>query len=274
MRWFLVLVISVASAQTFELNPKAVRQGQTLRVSSTGPAAVARMNGRTVRLFMQEDGGRLGLMPVPVNEPPGAHTVEFLGSDGSVLHTAVVTVRDARFPEQNVVVGKAQQQLRPSPGEMEAVAALRETISEARHWDEPFASPLAGCMNSPFGVRRLHNGEPTGNYHRGVDQRSPAGRPIRAAAGGTIRIARMFRLHGGTVGIDHGQGVTSIYLHLSGFAVKEGGIVDKGDVIGYVGSTGFATGPHLHWGLNVNGVPVNPLQWVPLRPCAARSKRK
>jgi murein DD-endopeptidase MepM/ murein hydrolase activator NlpD len=127
-------------------------------------------------------------------------------------------------------------------------------------------------MNSPFGVRRLHNSEPTGNYHRGLDQRSKRGTPVRAITGGVVRIVRMFNLHGGTVGIDHGEGVTSFYLHLSRFHVKEGARVRGGDVVGYAGSTGFATGPHLHWQLTVNGVPVNPHQWVEgIAPCPEKA---
>jgi murein DD-endopeptidase MepM/ murein hydrolase activator NlpD len=143
-----------------------------------------------------------------------------------------------------------------------------------RHWEEPFLAPTSGCMNSPFGVQRLHNGKPTGNYHRGVDQRGPNGRPIVAAASGVVRIARMFNVHGGTVGIDHGQGLTSIYIHMSKIAAEEGAMVKKGDVIGYIGSTGFSTGPHLHWGINVHGVPVQPLQWVKLTPCGAAPAKK
>jgi murein DD-endopeptidase MepM/ murein hydrolase activator NlpD len=74
--------------------------------------------------------------------------------------------------------------------------------------------------------------------------------------------------HGGTAGIDDGQGLSSIYLHLSKFAVKEGAAVAKGGVIGYVGSTGRSTATHLHWSLYVNGVPVNPRQWPKVQPCA------
>jgi murein DD-endopeptidase MepM/ murein hydrolase activator NlpD len=77
-----------------------------------------------------------------------------------------------------------------------------------------------------------------------------------------VQIARMYRLHGGTVGIDHGQGIGSIYIHMSSIKVKPGDIVKKGDTIGTVGSTGFATGPHLHWGMYVNGLPINPNQWI------------
>jgi murein DD-endopeptidase MepM/ murein hydrolase activator NlpD len=119
-------------------------------------------------------------------------------------------------------------------------------------------------------VQRLLNGKPTGDYHGGIDQRSPAGHPVRAVAAGTVRVVRMFSLRGGTVGIDHGQGLASMYLHLSKFATSEGAAVKKGEVIGYIGSTGRSSGPHLHWSLYANQVPVNPAQWVPLQACGKR----
>jgi murein DD-endopeptidase MepM/ murein hydrolase activator NlpD len=92
--------------------------------------------------------------------------------------------------------------------------------------------------------------------------------PIHTAAAGDVKLAGEFALHGGTVGIDHGQGLKSIYLHMSKVAAKEGDHVQAGDVIGYVGSTGRSTGAHLHWALYANGEPVNPLQWLHLTPCA------
>jgi murein DD-endopeptidase MepM/ murein hydrolase activator NlpD len=226
------------------------------------------MNGQTIRLFPQSDGTRLGLMPVSVRVAPGSYKVEFLDDGGAVLSSAPVRVRDARFPKQNITLSRRTQALKPSPGEMETVAALRKTVSDARHWDEPFAKPVPGCLTSPFGVQRLYNGKPSGSYHSGIDQRGAEGTPILATAGGTVKIARLFNIHGGTVGIDHGQGVTSAYLHMSKLAVTEGAAVSKGDVIGYVGTTGRSTAPHLHWGISVNGVHVNPLGWVEVAPCA------
>jgi len=124
-------------------------------------------------------------------------------------------------------------------------------------------------MTSRFGVQRYLNGKPTGNFHAGLDQRSPAGTPVHAMDGGIVKIVREWNLHGRTVGIDHGQGLESIYLHMSKLAVAEDAAVKKGDVIGYVGSTGRSTGPHLHWSLYANGVPVNPLDWVQVAPCSA-----
>lgn len=275
MRWVLLLVSAAAFGQSFDLKPATVPQGETIRVS--GAAESARMNGRTVPLFPQPDGASLGLMPVPVDERPGKYPVEFLAKNGQVLHSATVTVLDARYPRQNIILGKAQQALKPAPGEMETVAAFRSTVSPQRYWQEPFAAPVEGCMSSLFGVRRLYNGKYSGSFHTGVDQRAPAGRPIRALASGVVRLVRDYNVHGGTVGIDHGQGLESIYLHMSGFAVKEGQTIREGDVIGYVGSTGRSTAPHLHWSLYANGVPVSPLQWVKLKPCAAppaKSRRK
>jgi murein DD-endopeptidase MepM/ murein hydrolase activator NlpD len=131
-------------------------------------------------------------------------------------------------------------------------------------------------MVSPFGVKRLHNGKPTGSYHGGIDQRGAEGSEIRAVASGTVRLVRPFAVSGNTVGVDHGQGFESLYLHMSKFQAMDGQRVQKGDVLGYVGSTGRSTAPHLHWSLMANGVSVNPAQWMTFTPCenAPRKTRK
>jgi murein DD-endopeptidase MepM/ murein hydrolase activator NlpD len=142
---------------------------------------------------------------------------------------------------------------------MEAIEAFKNTVSPTRYWEStPFQLPVSHCMNSPFGVKRFYNGLFSGNYHKGLDQKSPAGTPIKAITGGIIKIARPYQLHGGTVAVDHGQGIGSIYIHMSKILVKPNQIVQAGEPLGLVGSTGFAMGPHLHWGLYVFGIPVNP----------------
>jgi murein DD-endopeptidase MepM/ murein hydrolase activator NlpD len=275
MRRFLALAAVCASGQTFHIEPSTAKQGDVIRVSAAAPATSARMLTRTIRLFPQAGGGgNLGLMPVAADQQPGKLRLEILGANGTVLNAADVTVADAHFPEQNVKLEPRIEALRAAPGEIETVTAFRNTVSDVRHWQEPFARPVAGCMSSPFGVKRLHNGKPTGNYHGGIDQRSPAGQPIHVIAAGVVRMVREFNLHGSIVGVDHGQGLTSTYLHMSKFAVAEGGVVKRGDIAGYVGSTGRSTGPHLHWGVTVNGVAVNPAQWLQLTPCGAASKPK
>jgi murein DD-endopeptidase MepM/ murein hydrolase activator NlpD len=230
------------------------------------------MKDRTIRLFPQADGTSFGLMPVPVDQRPGDYKVELLDKRGTAVATVSIQVVDAHFPEQNVVIEQSLAELKPSPGETEAVTAFRNAVSEVRYWSEPFALPVRGCMTSPFGVHRYMNGKPTGNFHGGLDQRSPAGTPVHAVDGGIVKIVREWNLHGRTVGVDHGQGLESIYLHMSKLVATEGATVKKGDVVGYVGSPGRSTAPHLHWSLYANGVSVNPLDWVQVVPCSAAKK--
>lgn len=247
---------------------KTVRQGETIPVviRNAGPGRFengwAVLETKKVPLFYQNTGDYLALVPISVTQKPGKYQLSLVDGTGHTEHAESVQVQDARFPRQNISVGKSTKSLEPLPGEMEAIGALKMNVSDMRYWSEPFASPTPDCMNSLFGVLRYHNGKPTGDYHKGVDLRSPSGRPIKAITGGKVKIAKMYRLHGGTVGLDHGQGMGSIYIHMSKIAVKEGEMVKPGEVIGYVGATGFATGPHLHWGMYVNGLPVNPSQWV------------
>ena len=268
MRLILTMLVCAACAQAADL-PRTIQQGSTLRIQAPAAAVSARMNDRTIQLFPQ-DGGSLGLMPVAVDQKPGDYKVDLLDKDGKSISSLPIRVLDAHFPRQNVVIEQSLAELKPAPGETETATEFRNAVSEVRYWSEPLALPVQGCMTSPFGVQRYMNGKPTGNFHGGWDQRSPAGTPVHAVADGIVKIARDWKLHGRTVGIDHGQGLESIYLHMSKLAVAEGATVKKGEVVGYVGSTGRSTAPHLHWSLYANGLPVNPRDWVQAAPCAAR----
>jgi murein DD-endopeptidase MepM/ murein hydrolase activator NlpD len=271
----LAFFISIAAcAQTVRVEPVSPKQGDTVKVFASPPAVSVRLADRTARLFPQQVGAPLALVPISVFTAPGRYQLELIDAAGQVVSRHPINIRDARFRKQNVVLSPAVQELKPAPGEVETVRALRNTVTETRHWDEPFVRPVPGCMTSPFGNLRMHNGKPTGSYHSGLDLRGASGTPIVATAAGTVRIARMLNVHGGTIGIDHGQGVTSTYLHMSGFAVKEGAAVGKGDVVGFVGTTGRSTAPHLHWAIAVNGHQVNPSQWVSIPPCTAPPKKR
>lgn len=252
----LILALFAASVVAAPLEvADSVKQGTVLRLQADG--ATVEFLGRRIPIF---DG--LGLVPVPVTQAAGTFPLKVFDKAKKVLFEQSITVLDGNYPRQNIRASKSMKSLTPLPGEREAINALKATESAKRSWIEPFVPPTSDCRNSPFGVKRYHNGVFSGRFHGGVDLRSPHGRPVVAAAGGVVRIAQMFRLHGGTIGIDHGQGVVSLYLHLSKVAVPEGTEVKAGDLVGYVGATGFATGPHLHWALNVHGVPVQPEQWT------------
>ena len=270
--WIGLALASLGLARAAELQVTAeAPQGGVIHVDGApaqAATAVLGAAGRPVQLFGSPDGFRHGLIPVLYNLKPGPHTLTLRDQSGAILHSTAVAVRNARFPVQNIQATKAMKSLAPAPGELETMRDLNQTVTPVRRWEDILSAPTPHCVNSPFGVTRLHNGKPSGNYHRGLDQASPAKTPIRAAASGMVKVAKMFVMHGGTVGIDHGQGLTSHYLHMSKILATEGQQVKQGDVIGEVGSTGFATGPHLHWGLYLFAVPVNARHWTPeLKSC-------
>jgi murein DD-endopeptidase MepM/ murein hydrolase activator NlpD len=268
MRFIISVLVCAFCAPALE-QPENVKQGGVLRLHGPGGAVAARMEERTIRLFPQGDGGAFGLMPIPADQKPGPYKVDLLDARNAVLSSVPVTVLDAHFRKQNVLIEQSVAELKPSPGEAETSTSFRQAVSEVRYWSEPLTIPVHGCMTSPYGVQRYLNGKPTGNIHGGLDQRAPAGTPVRAVADGVVKIVKEWKLHGHTVGIDHGQGLESMYQHLSRFAVAEGATVKKGDVIGYSGSTGRSNAPHLHWTLYVNSVPVNPLEWIKVASCSA-----
>jgi murein DD-endopeptidase MepM/ murein hydrolase activator NlpD len=266
---------SAADAQQCTVKPASIPLGQTVRLRCEIPAATARLNGRTVRLFKQESGDWQGLMPVAVADTPGSYPVEFLAGDGATLAAVSLTIRKTIFPSQNVTLAPQIEALHSTTEEMQTLTTFRDSVSDVKYWQDPLVAPLPGCVISPFGVKRLHNGKATGEFHMGIDQRGAEGTPILAVATGVVKIVQPFNVLGGTVAIDHGQGLETMYLHMSKLNVELGARVNKGDVIGYVGATGRANGPHLHWVVYVNGVPVNPQQWVSLNSCdTAKQKPK
>ncbi len=269
----MLLFASIASAQNCTAKPSSIPLGQTVRLRCEVPAATARLNGRTVRLFKQESGDWLGLMPVAVAAAPGTFPIEFLAEDGTTLVSVSLTIRKTVFPSQNVTLAPQIEALHTTTEEMQTLTAFRDSVSDIKYWRDPLVPPLPGCVISPFGVKRLHNGKPTGEFHAGIDQRATDGTPIRAVAAGVVKIVQPFNVLGGTVAVDHGQGLETMYLHMSKLNVELGAHVSKGDVIGYVGATGRANGPHLHWVVYVNGVPVNPQQWVALKQCTTAKKK-
>src|SRR5262249_13697761 len=265
--FFFCAVADSLSAQECSLSPKSVNLGETLRLTCSGEVTSAKWNDRTIRLFPQPDGKKFGLMPVSVKDQPGPSSIEFLSKDGSTLATEKFLVRATHFPSENVRLAPDIEALHSTPDEIKLLTDFRNEVSDSRFWQDPLQPPVDVCVTSPFGVKRLHNGKPTGEFHGGVDQRTPAGEAIRAIADGKVAFARKFNVLGNAAGIDHGQGLESMYLHMSQLVVADGAPVKKGDVLGYAGSTGRSTGPHLHWVLYANGVNVNAAQWIKLQAC-------
>ncbi len=261
-------------AQECTVSPKQVKLGDTLRITCPADFASAKLHDRVAKLYPQADGKRFGLFPISVKDIPGSFPLTLSRNDAGPPKTLEVMIRKTIFPSQNVTLSPEIEGLHSTPDEIGLLNNFKENISDARSWADPLTPPVTGCMTSPFGVKRLHNGKTTGEYHGGVDQRTPEGEPIRAVAAGTVTFAKQFNVLGNAVGVDHGQGLESMYLHMSRLVAAPGAAVQRGDILGYAGSTGRSTGPHLHWVLYVNGVNVNPAQWVKLQPCSPAAKKR
>jgi murein DD-endopeptidase MepM/ murein hydrolase activator NlpD len=266
--------VTPLQAQKCSVLPAPVKLGQTLRITCPADFTSVKLNERSAKLYLQPDGNRFGLLPISVKDAPGTFSLLISRNGAGEPQNLPVVIRKTIFPSQNVKLSPEIESLRSTPEEMALLTSFRDAISETRSWEDPLQPPVSGCMTSPFGVKRLHNGKPTGEYHGGVDQRTPEGEAIRAVAAGTITFAKQFNVLGNAVGIDHGQGLESMYLHMSRLVVAPGVAVQRGDILGYAGSTGRSTGPHLHWVLYVNGVNVNPAQWVKLVPCSGAAKKR
>ena len=143
--------------------------------------------------------------------------------------------------------------------EQALVTAARERDDERADFALPFQWPVQGRISGRFGNARVYNGQP-GAGHSGMDIAAPDGTPVKAPAGGVVTFASPdLYLTGGTVLLDHGHGVSSNFLHLSRIDVRVGDRIEPGQVIGAVGATGRATGPHLHWGMNWFDTRIDPL---------------
>jgi murein DD-endopeptidase MepM/ murein hydrolase activator NlpD len=144
--------------------------------------------------------------------------------------------------------------------ELAQINAARGINSDSKGWRQTFIWPAKGRISGQFGSQRIYNGDP-GSYHSGVDIAAPAGTYYVAPADGVVTLAATspFTLEGNLLMIDHGMGLNSAFLHSSEILVKEGQVVKRGEPIGRIGSTGSATGPHLHWSMKWNQARIDPI---------------
>lgn len=253
-----------AQESLLHVQPPSPRQGEVLFVRLRAPAALApRVTWRKAELPMYAAGdGWTAALPVAADTPHGGHTVTVRYEEDGEPRTLsrVVEVAKVTFPIQRLRMSGAKSSLYTYPGvekEDATIRAAAHAVSETSHWTGDWTLPAKGRFSTPFGVRRFRNGKQVGR-HSGLDIAAPTGTPVVAPAAGTVALAGGFKKHGNTVVLDHGQGVTSIYIHLSKIEVKTGQKVARGARLGRVGSTGASTGPHLHWSVYTQGTNVDP----------------
>ncbi|NMF81753.1 M23 family metallopeptidase [Nodosilinea sp. P-1105] len=265
-----LLLANQAQAYEVSLSPTDPQMGDTIvvMVQATDPAATTPptivVDGSTqYPTFALGDGRFRGFVPTSPLSSPGRKVIQVTGS-GDTRNLAV-GLRNRNFPVQRINLPPGQRSL-GTQHEFDRVAAFKDVVSPDKFWQGSMLRPNSGRVTAGYGIRRYYNGVFAENYyHRGVDYGAPTGSPVITPAAGRIglvgRVSDGFELHGNTIGIDHGQGVLSIMLHLSRIDVAEGDFVQAGQRIGAVGTTGASTGPHLHWGLYVNGICIDPVPW-------------
>ncbi len=257
-----------AAAYQVQVLPTNPVRGSTLSVIVQGDSSsqlpTVTVDGATYTAFPLSDNRYRALIPTSPNTKPGRMTLRVEGPAGT--NNIAVEIGDRSFNTQYINLSPGRAGLEGTDYEFDSLDALRALRTPTRYWSGPMARPSNGRVSSAYGNQRYYNGVfAEGYYHRGVDYAAGNGAPIYAPAAGQIALVGKesdgFVLNGNTLGIDHGQGVVSVMIHLSGFAVNEGDFVQQGQLVGYMGATGFATGPNLHWGLFVNEVAVDPVPW-------------
>jgi murein DD-endopeptidase MepM/ murein hydrolase activator NlpD len=256
----LVSVPSYSQDQSLQVLPANPRQGEPVFVRVTGAtegSASVRWLGTTYPLWA--DGGVwTGVLPISADTRAGTHELRLTTPGGTASRR--IQVAAVTFPVQHLSMAPAKAALYRFPGvekEERQISAAVRVKSDRTLWSGDWRLPVQGRFSTPFGVRRIRNGRPVGR-HRGMDIAAPTGTPVLAPANGRVALAARFKKYGGTVILDHGQGVTSFYIHMSAVTVKKGQTVLKGATIGRVGAEGVATGPHLHWSVYAQGETVQP----------------
>lgn len=190
-------------------------------------------------------------------------------ADGSKMERNI-TVALGNWRIENVAANitggaksSAEFQARRS-AELAQITAARAVRSDSEGWRQSFIRPVSGRISGLFGAQRIYNGTP-GSYHNGMDIAAARGQDFVAPADGVVTLAAndAFTLEGHLLMIDHGMGLNSAFLHASELLVKKGDVVRQGQVIGRVGATGRASGPHLHWGMKWNAARIDPKLLLP-----------
>jgi murein DD-endopeptidase MepM/ murein hydrolase activator NlpD len=253
----LLACVAAAGAPAFDL-AGPVTQGALVRGTVPAGTVALTLDGKPVP-FAGDGRFILGFD----RDQPGAAVLEARLADGGTARRRLdVAVRQWRIEHVRIArrpTASTAEFLRIRERELARIAAARALGPKSEGWRQRFVWPATGRISGVFGSQRIYRGTP-GSYHSGVDVAAGAGAAVVAPADGVVVLAGppAFSLEGNLVIIAHGMGLSSAFLHLAGTAVREGEAVRQGQRIGTVGSTGRATGPHLHWSMKWNEARIDP----------------
>jgi murein DD-endopeptidase MepM/ murein hydrolase activator NlpD len=259
---FLLTSSVYASVVSVQVQPGAVHPGDifALSIGSGGSAlAQAEFLHDPVQFHTVKNGDLIAFVPVDINTAPGQYPVYITRGADRLRAEIKLVPREVRTIHLTV----SEEKVTLSPADQKRVDRefqLQKNIWEGdtpASWNGQFLKPTGTETSTEFGVKRIFNNKRT-SVHRGIDFRGKTGAPVRAINAGTVVLSRELFYGGNTLIIDHGMGLYSVYMHMSGFKVREGEKVTKAQVVGLVGSSGRVTGPHLHLSVKLNGVSVDP----------------
>lgn len=225
---------------------------------------VGHLLNRDIVFFQVGDGEYAGLLGLDMQDKPGQHElkIDVEYADRKDRHKVSVLLMKEDFRVQHLKLPKKMVDLDSKT--LARVKKESQVLKEAFNhvlpeplWNSKFIEPVKGRISGRFGSRRVINGQPK-RPHSGEDIAAPNGTPVVAMNSGMVRLTMDHFFTGKGVILDHGLGLFSMYFHLSSVDVTQGQMIEKGDPIGKVGATGRATGPHLHWGVRLNGSRIDP----------------
>ena len=269
-----------AANWTVHAQPARLVNGAPVLFQVKPPAKLTSLSGTwlTHQLTFSYDASTrtwFALAGVTFETTPGKYPLELTAEQTtnktSLTFTRTFAVARAQYPQVKVELTVEKKFTEPSPEQQEQIAEgvrikqdYLSRVTPTREWDGSFTPPADAAISDVYGSQRIFNGEAQ-RPHWGLDFRVPTGTPVAAMNQGTVLLARFMYFEGNCVVIDHGQGLLTLYFHLSEFKVKEGDEVKRGQVVGLSGGTGRATGPHLHVAVRWQGTYLDPASLIRLR---------
>lgn len=277
MKLFFLLVLLVCDIFAFDISSSTVANGKTVLIEFDKQKDTLYkdivFNKKRYKIFLNpvDKTKSYVLVPISYYQKPSKKIVkiEYLQNGKKRYKRVFIGVKEGNYKKEKIKVNKSKVNPRSKDvkkrisKEYNEAMRIYNHITKKSYIDSDFILPIDSNITSAFGTARIYNGSLKG-YHSGTDFRAKMGTPIVASNDGVVALVKKRFYSGGTVIIDHGEGIYTCYFHMSKFNVKKSQFVKKGEVLGLSGKSGRVTGPHLHFSARVYGVQVDPLELISL----------